>query len=543
MSVALATVAPMHLLYVTEFEVLPSEPESGTNPLLRLLEHAARWLGRGLDGAISADSLTRDGTATLSVAVDGTPRVAQWSTVATDSARAVLIEVSQNVAQAVQLTTRVTIGDLDGTVSIRVGISRESSQGGALTPIGFTSVFQPGIIGAIARDRELRLETGHQGVSDRYLQLPSASFVDGFAEILDSPKRLPVLLVNTSTQAAWDFAREAARRLIGLVRVVTLANYTRWRLASLRPHIEVPPGGARLVWSDSHVPGPTWSEERILSTSTDELRGAVMRVVAPLSALYRGSDAVWREARRRAQRVEADRLAERVAEAQSAADQSELIAALQNQVNGLIEERNDFERLANEYAVDADSLRDRAERVDTAEADAKYWRDLYFQTQSATQETDVDPWTVIVPLVSGVDPSETFRSIEAATEGRVVFTPAAASSWSKINYPEPEDMHDKLLALANAAVDLYGGDPGNIGRIDDWFKQRHGLNISTADDTIQKNKSLRWFEFDGRSYDQTPHVKVRDAVKPNQVGRVHFAMDSDNKRFVINHVALKLYGI
>ena len=67
----------MHLLYVTEFEVLPSEPESGTNPLLRLFEHAARWLGRGMDGAISADSLTRDGSATLSVAVDGAPRVAQ----------------------------------------------------------------------------------------------------------------------------------------------------------------------------------------------------------------------------------------------------------------------------------------------------------------------------------------------------------------------------------------------------------------------------------------------------------------------------------
>lgn len=39
----------MHLLCVTVFEVLPSEPESGTNGLLRLMEHAARRLGHVLD--------------------------------------------------------------------------------------------------------------------------------------------------------------------------------------------------------------------------------------------------------------------------------------------------------------------------------------------------------------------------------------------------------------------------------------------------------------------------------------------------------------
>ncbi len=532
----------MHLLYVTDLVVTPADTPSGAVPYERLVDHAADWLSRG-GHVIHANDLTTDGHATLSEGYDGESRAAVWTVIEAPTTRVLLIEVAQRVAQNVMLTTRVTIGDVDGVTSFRVGIARESDRGGALTPVGFTPVFQPGIVGAVTRDLDLHLHVGGQSVSDRYLQLPSPRLVDDFAKMLDSSQRLPVLLVNTRTQPAWNFAREVAWKLVGLVRVVTLANYTRGRLAALRPHIAVPPGGARLVWSEAHVPGPTWGEERILSSDAEDLRSSVMRVVAPLSALYRGTDHVWQDARRRAQRLETESFARRVAAAQSSADQSELVVALQGQVGALTSERDEFEHLAEEYASEAASVRDRAERLDSAEAEAKYWRELYIETQAVTPTAEVDLWSVIPPLVPRADPAETFRAIEAAADDRVVFTPAAATSWSKISYPEPEDMLEKLLGLANAAVDLYSEDPGTIGRIDEWFKTRHGLNVATADDTIQKTKALRNFQFDGHGYDQTPHVKVRDGVKPNQVGRIHFAMDSDKKRFVINHVALKLYGI
>ena len=104
-------------------------------------------------------------------------------------------------------------------------------------------------------------------------------------------------------------------------------------------------------------------------------------------------------------------------------------------------------------------------------------------------------------------------------------------------------MTEALIALSRAAQKLYSDDPGAIGHVDDWFKQNFGLNVSTADDTIEKNKSLRYFDFDGKRRDQVPHVKVRDAVKPNEVGRIHFAFDKDGRRLIVNHVALKLYGI
>ncbi|MFJ6464951.1 hypothetical protein ACIQM0_28650 [Streptomyces sp. NPDC091387] len=37
-----------------------------------------------------------------------------------------------------------------------------------------------------------------------------------------------------------------------------------------------------------------------------------------------------------------------------------------------------------------------------------------------------------------------------------------------------------------------------------------------------------------------PQSKVRDAVSPNEVGRIYFALDSEEKRFIVNHVGLHL---
>ena len=62
-----------------------------------------------------------------------------------------------------------------------------------------------------------------------------------------------------------------------------------------------------------------------------------------------------------------------------------------------------------------------------------------------------------------------------------------------------------------------------------------------VDDTIEKNSKLRDFSYDGASHNRTPHVKVRDYAPASQVGRIHFALDSDNARLIVDHVGLKLY--
>ena len=108
-------------------------------------------------------------------------------------------------------------------------------------------------------------------------------------------------------------------------------------------------------------------------------------------------------------------------------------------------------------------------------------------------------------------------------------------------------MTDKLVKLAQAAKELYETRGRTIPHLDTWFKENYGLNVALTDQTISKFKRnelawLRKFNFeDSLSLDGTPHVKVRDAVSPNECGRIHFALDSSKNRIVVHHVGVKVY--
>ena len=178
-----------------------------------------------------------------------------------------------------------------------------------------------------------------------------------------------------------------------------------------------------------------------------------------------------------------------------------------------------------------------------ARRNSDYWREQYEGlVKGKIVEDVVDVWECIPTLLSRSDPAQTFHALEDAAQDRIVFTEAAQRSWKNISYPDPEDMTDKLTLFAKAAVDLYGTDTGTIGHLDDWFAQR-GLKVAMSDQAISRSPKLRTFQFEGREYSQSPHVKVRDGVKPNEVGRIHFDLDKENQRIVVNHVAVKLHSI
>jgi hypothetical protein len=63
----------------------------------------------------------------------------------------------------------------------------------------------------------------------------------------------------------------------------------------------------------------------------------------------------------------------------------------------------------------------------------------------------------------------------------------------------------------------------------------YGIEISLFD------KGRRYeFEYDGATYSAEPHVKVDDYVDPARCGRIYFALDSDNGRFIVDHIGLHL---
>lgn len=535
----------MHLLYVVDFDV--ESVREGDSAFGLLLDHVAQWLSRGSEVVVLASDLLESGSATLPPIELGelivSDRIAVWESIAVDADRALRLSVQQTLESGVELTTRVTVSEVAGRVSFRVGISREYL-GGALTPVRSTSVFQPGIVGSVARDESLRLSIGGQHVDERFQMVRDADEVGALVAALKSPSRLPILLVHSRSTEIRDAAFVAASKLIGLARVVTLTYSTREALQATIPGLQIAFGGARLVWSDLAAPGIDVTAAQVEAAADREvLRNRLMPRLAPVAALTRGVDEGWRRARQKVQRAARAEADARVRLAQEAADIGAERDALLAQVAILDADLNEAQELAESYAHDVEALKARADTAEDLQAQADYWKGQYLAQYEPVEEAETDPWEKILPLVESSDPTDTFLGLTDASDSRIVFTEAAGRSWKKIAYPDPTDMAEALIALARAAQKLYCDDPGPIGHIDDWFKQNFGLNVSTADDTIEKNKSLRYFDFDGKRRDQVPHVKVRDAVKPNEVGRIHFAFDKDGRRLIVNHVALKLYGI
>ncbi len=99
-----------------------------------------------------------------------------------------------------------------------------------------------------------------------------------------------------------------------------------------------------------------------------------------------------------------------------------------------------------------------------------------------------------------------------------------------------------MTALARGAHKLYSDDPGTIGRLGDWFKLHFDIKVATSDKTIEDDDSLRFFEFEylrwyqcGMSKCETASSPMRSAESTSPVIR--------RWRLIVNHVALKLYGI
>ncbi len=533
----------MQVLYAVDFEIGgPLEPNERHQALS---EHIARWLSNGSSGEVTADDLARSGSALLPPRSVGerhsTTRSASWEVVEAGGARALRVSVTQLVDADVELTTRVTVATVMQKTWFRVGLSREQTAG-YLSPVRDTPIFQPGVLGMVVRDDRLNVSIGAQRIDDSYLPIRTASDAELLVHSMGKSQRLPIVLVHLRSPESWALARLLSTRLIGLARVITLNHSTSRQIFASLPIVNVPFGGALLVWSDLNARGVSFTGEEIALRGIDNVRARLMSRLAAISALARGIDEGWRSARTATQQMARSAAEERVLRAIESDDHSGEVEALRSQVSGLKDDLNLWQSIAEESEekrVEAESL---AENAEDAIRNADYWREQYEAavTRSVTEDV-VDVWDLVPILVARSDPQATFRALEDAAQDRIVFTDSAQRSWKSISYPDAADMTLKLKMLARGAVDLYGPDSGPIGHLDDWFAQRE-LKVASSDQTISRSPKLRTFDFEGREYSQVMHVKVRDGVKPNEVGRIHFDLDKENQRIVVNHVAVKLYS-
>ncbi|TCC32663.1 hypothetical protein [Kribbella speibonae] len=440
--------------------------------------------------------------------------------------------------------TRVTVGDDDGKTSLRVSMARESSPTW-LSPAPPADLRQPGIIRSLLGNGKVALSIVGQEQDGRYVPVRSEAEVATLADAIRRPTRLPILLIHTRTRPAMAVARHVALRLVGLVRVVTLDFRASRALDVLLPGFAPPWSGARLVWSDAAARTLPFEDRQVNAADPDVLRGQLMRVLAPVSVLARGVDQAYREARS-AEIADRDRDARaRSMHALAQGSPHLQIEALQEELETARASANTWEQLA----------RDEEERANLLTAQVSQLPELEAQVEQLTialrasrppagdELVDDDPWSTLPDLVTGDSDSaeDLFLHLTDATSGHIVFTTQAASIWKKSSYPFPDEMTECLTKLAHAAATLYDGTDRNLPHLDNWFRENFDLKVALQDDTIERNAKLRYFDYEGKTYDRTPHVKVRDHTAPTQVGRIHFALDSDKSRLIVAHVGVKLY--
>lgn len=540
----------MQLMYVVDLVV------EGDSPFDRVVTHVAEWLS-GPHAQLQSSDFATTGSRGLSSArtPDGSfPRHGDWEVIESGSNRALKLVVSQAVGTDLELSTRVSVTDIDGVVRFRVGIGRETTNQ-RLVPVGATDIFQPGILRSLDEDDALTLRAEGQLVNRRYIPVRTAAEAGAVADILASEDRLPLALIHVRSTDTWDLAKELSRKLLGLVRTVTLNFETARVIKEAHPELQVPFGGIAIAWPGLGAPPLTLSAERLHDLGVEEVRRVLTQRLGALAALGNGEDRAWRHVRSSAANSRLLELSDAASRAREGGDTAGEISALKQQVEALEAAKAELTTIGEDALQQAERSAGLARQLESernqAREEAAMWQASYADLSAGkTVEAPApqDAWAVIPRLVPGSDPEATFLAITDAASERIVFTDRAGKSWSNIDYPEPEDMTEKLITLARAAVVLYDGEEKSIPLLDDWLKEQFGLTVAMTDQTISKwkRKDMRWlneFEFEGETLNATPHVKVRDAVKFNECGRIHFALEGKAKkgRLVVQHVGVKTY--
>ncbi|MEU6995458.1 hypothetical protein ABZ953_32980 [Streptomyces sp. NPDC046465] len=526
----------MQVLYAVNFDVQDVQPG---HVYERLRCHLAEWLGdRGRVEAPSVTDLDRDGQAMLAGKIPGHgERRVGWVVAGDERTRALRMTIHQPLSDGpAEFVTRVTVSQSEMAGRLRVVMGREIPDGW-IAPVQDPTLKRPNLLRAVLGDPELEVRVLGQLATGRYERIREEGHATVLLESLALSTRLPILLVHPRDQAGWNMAADASGQLAGLAQVVTLNYVTAQAVRRVHQQVAVPNGGARLVWPNLGLEHPAYSREEVSQPSFVGSR--LMRSLAHLSVIARGSDTAWDRARRASYRAGARKAEEQLSSAQAAGDTASQLKALKERTRQLEEDAKSWEDMAQSCMEERDRAQSEAAVAEALRQDRDYWKRLYLDLPKSGNgpSAELDPWSAIPVL--GTDAVPTFEALAKTSEERIVFTAKAPRAWKSSQFPYPQEMTDQLIALAQAAMDLYT-KPGKMPRLDQWFYDNHGLKFANSDEKLSKNKEKRYFEFDGMRRDGLPHIKVRDAVSPNEVGRIYFALDPERKRLIVNHVGLHL---
>lgn len=414
-----------------------------------------------------------------------------------------------------------------------------------LSPMPPADLRQPGVITKLIRSDRINLRIKKQRQDGRYIQIRSAAEVDTLIDALQGNERLPILIIHARTIPALDAARMAANKLVGLVRVVTVDYSALNQITRELPLCAPNYAGARLVWSDISAPTVDFDTNKVNGDDSDWLRAQLMNKLAPVSVLSRGVDQTYRRARQEQSTARINEAEARSDAVAATGDLSAQVNMLKEQIQTLQSDIKDWQAIAFEAEAEAIQAKAQAERVPALEERVNQLDIALNAKHIEHDETaqKVDPWASLPLMESGSKEKaqELFLRLQELTSEHIIFTGRALTSWKKSRYPRPGEMQEALVKLSQAAIKLYDGSERSMNHLDKWLYEEFDLKVALQDDTIGKKRTLWKFIHEGRPYNRTPHIKVRDNAPHQEVGRIHFALDSTHARIIVDHVGVKLY--
>jgi hypothetical protein len=321
-------------------------------------------------------------------------------------------------------------------------------------------------------------------------------------------------------------ADELADELAGLCHVYVLGGHLAWRrlLDEVGEESRVPQGGVRLYWpgwpgtDDRH---PWWTRSW-LQHNRGRLPRQLFGTLARLSVIRTPRDGVLNDLRKQA----TDELRRRATEG-AGEELTQFLEEYEKEVTAELAAAKQAEGLARGELAKAE-LRI-LELEDELSAQREQWAQVAKASAAATAIDD-EP---AKPAPASWD--EIAASVDDLESGALNLTETATDMLSGNSYPDPARMWWALTQLRDAA-DAWRARGGRVGgRLKEWIQEEFEIEISLQD---KKLRGKMDFEYDGEKYSAEPHVKLDDFKTPDRVGRIYFAIDQENLRFIVDHVGL-----
>lgn len=122
--------------------------------------------------------------------------------------------------------------------------------------------------------------------------------------------------------------------------------------------------------------------------------------------------------------------------------------------------------------------------------------------------------------------------------GAIEFTSGVSKTWRqalKNGYDKPRKMEKALHSLCLIAFEYRQGK-GKLKPLDEFAKHNFDTELILFDSLDSPT-----FEFQGKTLDQRPHIKADAGNTVGRLGRIHFAIDLENLRLVVNHMGSKIH--